>query len=79
MAGRGLEQRSRLSIRNGRRLSLISAFFGLLALILAFKVVKFIFKLVFGLIALALLDPRKQKPAAATPWREREADRKWEY
>jgi hypothetical protein len=28
---------------------------GLLALILAFKVVKFIFKLVFGLIALALL------------------------
>jgi hypothetical protein len=28
---------------------------GLLALILAFKVVKFLFKLVFGLIALALL------------------------
>jgi hypothetical protein len=28
---------------------------GLLALILAFKVVKFIFKLVFGLIALSLL------------------------
>jgi hypothetical protein len=28
---------------------------GLLALILAFKVVKFIFKVVFGLIALALL------------------------